>query len=53
MKWTNKWLQELKEKRKIKEQEELIKALKRPEDQSRRRPAAKFAANRTTGTGPG
>jgi phage antirepressor YoqD-like protein len=37
-----KWLQQLKEKRKIKEQEELIQALKRPENQ-RRRPAAKFA----------
>ena len=37
-----KWLQQLKEKRKIKEQEELIQALKRPENQPRR-PAAKFA----------
>jgi hypothetical protein len=37
-----KWLQQLKEKRKIKEQEELIQALKRPENQHRR-PAAKFA----------
>jgi hypothetical protein len=38
---TPKWLQELREKRKIKEQEELIKALKRTEN--KRRPAAKFA----------
>ena len=37
-----KWLQQLKEKRKIKEQERLIEALRRPENQ-RRRPAAKFA----------
>ena len=37
-----KWLQQLKEKRKIKEQEELIQLLKRPENQPRR-PAAKFA----------
>lgn len=34
------------EKRKIREQEELIRALKRPENE-RRRPAAKFASNRT------
>lgn len=40
-----KWLQHLREKRKIKEQEELIRALKRPENE-RRRPAAKFASNR-------
>jgi hypothetical protein len=39
---TPKWLHELKEKRKIKEQERLIEALRRPENQ-RRRPAAKFA----------
>ena len=39
---TPKWLQELQEKRKIKEQEKLIEALRRPENQ-RRRPAAKFA----------
>ena len=50
---TLKWLQELKEKRKIKEQEKLIEALKRPENEPRRRPAAKFASNRTRGTGPG
>jgi hypothetical protein len=37
-----KWLQELQQKRKIKEQEKLIEALRRPENQ-RRRPAAKFA----------
>ena len=37
-----KWLQQLKEQRKIKEQERLIEALRRPENQ-RRRPAAKFA----------
>jgi hypothetical protein len=37
-----KWLRDLKEKRKIKEQEELIQALTRPENQ-RRRPAKKFA----------
>jgi hypothetical protein len=42
---TSKWLQKLREKRKIKEQEELIKALKRPED-TRRRPAAKMTMNR-------
>lgn len=44
---TPKWLQKLREQRKIKEQEELINALKRPENE-RRRPAAKFANN----TGP-
>ena len=38
---TTKWLQELREKRKIKEQEELIKALKQTEN--KRRPPAKFA----------
>ena len=37
-----KWLQQLKEKRKIKEQEQLIEALRRPENQ-RRRLAAKFS----------
>jgi hypothetical protein len=42
---TPKWLQELKEKRKIKEQEELIRVLKRPEKEPRRRPAAKFSNN--------
>lgn len=43
-----KWLQELKEKRKIKEQEELIRVLRRPEDslKKRPRPAMKFATNR-------
>ena len=45
------WLQKRQEERKIKEQEELIRALKRPEKQQRR-PAAKFA-NKTLGTGPG
>jgi len=44
-----KWLQKLREQRKIKEQEELIRALRRPEDQ-RRRPAAKFASNRMRNT---
>jgi len=39
---TPKWLHELKENRKIKEQEKLIEALKQPENK-RRRPAAKFA----------
>lgn len=39
---TPKWLQKLREQRKIKEQEQLIKALQRPENK-RRRPAAKFA----------
>jgi hypothetical protein len=38
-----KWLKERREKRKIKEQEELIKALK---NEPKRRPAAKFASNR-------
>jgi hypothetical protein len=38
-------LRELFKKRKIKEQEELIRILKRPERQPRR-PAAKFASNR-------
>ena len=42
---TPKWLQKLKEQRKIKEQEQLIEALRRPENQQRR-PAAKFASNR-------
>jgi hypothetical protein len=46
-----KWLQLRKEQRKIKEQEELIKVLKRPE-KKQRRPAAKFA-NNTSNTGPG
>ena len=41
-----KWLQRLQEQRKIKEQEELIRVLKRPEKEPRRRPAAKFASNR-------
>jgi hypothetical protein len=41
-----KWLQKIREQRKIKEQEELIRALKRPENEPRR-PAAKFAMNRT------
>ena len=45
--------QERAEKRKIQEQEKLIEALRRPENQPRRRPAMKFAANRTRGTGPG
>ena len=39
---TPKWLQQLQKKRKIKEQEELIRPLQRPEDQRCRR-AAKFA----------
>jgi len=39
---TPKWLQKIREQRKIKEQEKLIEALRRPENQ-RRRPAAKFA----------
>ena len=42
-----KWLREIQERRKIKEQEELIRVLKRPENEPRRRPAAKFAMNRT------
>lgn len=45
-----KWLQKLKDQRKIKEQEELIRVLKQPEKE-RRRPAAKFASNRTRGPG--
>jgi hypothetical protein len=47
---TPKWLQELKDQRKIKEKEKLIEALKRPENKQRR-PAAKFASNRIRGTG--
>lgn len=43
---TPKWLKKLKDKRKIKEQEKLIEALKRPENELHRRPAAKFATNR-------
>ena len=39
---TPKWLQKLREQRKIKEQWRLIEELRRPENQ-RRRPAAKFA----------
>jgi hypothetical protein len=50
---TPKWLQNLRKKRKIKEQEKLIEALRRPEKETRRRPAAKFASNRTRNTGPG
>jgi hypothetical protein len=34
------------EKRKIQEQEKLIEALRRPENEPRRRPAMKFATNR-------
>ena len=49
---TPKWLQQLKEQRKIKEQEELIRALKRPEKEPHRRPAKKFA-NKTMNIGPG
>lgn len=41
---TPKWLQKFKEQRKIKEQEELIRALQRPENEQRR-PAAKFSNN--------
>jgi hypothetical protein len=41
---TPKWLQKLREQRKIKEQEKLIEALRRPENQ-RRRPAAKYSNN--------
>ena len=46
------WLQKRKEQRKIQDQEKLIEALKRPEDY-RKKPAMKFASNRTRGTGPG
>lgn len=49
---TPKWLKELKEKRKIKEQQKLIEALRRPENELRRRPAMKYA-NKTMNTGPG
>jgi hypothetical protein len=42
--------QQAAEQRKIKQQEELIQALK---SEPNRRPAAKFASNRTRGTGPG
>ena len=42
---TPQWLHDLKEKRKIKEQEKLIEAPQRPENQ-RQRPAAKFASNK-------
>jgi hypothetical protein len=45
------WLQKRKDQRKIQEQEELIKALKRPENELRRKPAMKFASNRTKGLG--
>ena len=37
-----KWLQTVREQRKIKKQEELLNALRRPENQQRR-PVAKFA----------
>jgi len=46
---TPKWLQQIREKRKIKEQERLIEALRRPENKQRR-PAAKFASNRIKGS---
>ena len=46
-----KWLQDLLEKRKIKQQEELIRVLRQPE-RTQRRPAAKFA-NKTMNGGPG
>jgi hypothetical protein len=39
-----KWLKKLREQRKIKEQEKLIEALRRPENR-RRRPAAKYSNN--------
>jgi hypothetical protein len=42
---TPKWLQKLRDQRKIKEQEQLIRALKRPENE-RRRPAAKMTLNK-------
>ena len=48
---TPKWLQQLKEKHKIKEQQRLIEALQRPEKEPHRRPAKKFASNRTRGLG--
>ena len=47
MMWTFTWLQKRQEQRKIKQQEKLIEALRRPENK-RSRPAAKFASNRTT-----
>ena len=50
---TPKWLQKLGEQRKIKEQEKLIEALRRPEKETRRKPAMKFASNKTRNTGPG
>jgi hypothetical protein len=46
-----KWLKQLQEKRKIKEQEELIRVLRQPE-RTQRRLAAKFA-NKTMNGGPG
>lgn len=49
---TPKWLQKLREQRKIKQQEELIKALKRPENEPRRKPAMKFASSKSMITGP-
>ena len=42
---TPKWLQKLREQRKIKEQQRLIEELRRPENQ-RRRPAAKMTINK-------
>jgi len=42
---TPKWLQKLREQRKIKEQQQLIKELRRTKNQ-RRRPAAKMTINR-------
>jgi len=42
---TPKWLQKLRKHRKIKEQQQLIEELRRPENQ-RRRPAAKMTINR-------
>jgi hypothetical protein len=43
--------QQRSDQRKIAEQEKLIEVLKRPEGY-RRRPAMKFASNRTKNTGP-
>jgi len=51
MKFLKKFKQQLDNKKKQQEQEELIRVLQQPEKQ-RHRPAAKFASNRIKNTGP-
>lgn len=52
MKLFKKLKEQLSDKKKKQEHEKLIKVLQQPENQQRR-PAIKFASNRTRGAGPG